>query len=461
MRSTEITTTARDDAPRVDDAGAVRGPCLFLVLHCDAPTLGGARFCLDQVDEVKITRGPRCASSRERTGDGRVLTIRVPGALVSRNHARVVRAVDRFVVVDDGSRNGTFVNGKRVQRATLSDRDVVECGHKLFVFREDVPLPERPEEDLHVDPAGAGDRLRTLSPELETRHALLRRVAPSALPVLLLGESGTGKEVVARALAELSGRGGPFVAVNCGAIPEGLVESQLFGHVKGAFSGASRDEPGVFRAADGGTLFLDELAELPATSQVAFLRALEEAMVTPVGTTRPVPVDVRVIAATNRPLHERVAQGLFREDLLARVSSFTHRLAPLRERIWDLGLLVGGLLPALAQDPASVVVRPEVGLRLLAHGWPLNVRELRSCLATALVVANGEPLGLPHVLPALSEALGASTRSDEDIPARLTRLLEEHHGNVAAVARAFGKAPFQIHRWMKQYGVEAEAFRRK
>lgn len=460
MTSTEITTTAEDD--RQSRAGAaLRGPYLFLVLHADAPTLGGARFCLSQVDEVRITRGPACGASRERTSDGRVLTVGVPGALVSRNHARVVRALDRFVVVDDGSRNGTFVNGKRVSRATLSDRDVVECGHKIFLFREGLPLAERPEEDLLLDPVTAPDRLQTLSPELEARLSLLRRVAPSKLPVLLLGESGTGKEVVARTLADLSGRGAPFIAVNCGAIPAGLVESQLFGHVKGAFSGATRDEPGVFRAADGGTLFLDELAELPLTSQVAFLRALDDATVTPVGTTRAVPVDVRVVAATNRPLHERVAQGLFREDLLARVSSFTHRLAPLRERVEDLGLLVGALLPELTREPASVALRPEVGLRLLAHAWPLNVRELRSCLATALVVAGSEPIGLPHVLPALTEALTAPAPADEELPTRLTKLLQAHQGNVAAVARAFGKAPFQVHRWMKQYGIEADAFRRK
>ncbi len=461
MSSIEITTTARDDERRTEGEAVARGPCLFLVMHCDAPTLGGARFCLTQVDEVRLTRGPSCDSSRERTDDGRVLTVRFPGSLVSRNHARIVRARDRFVVVDEASRNGTFVNGKRVQRATLVDRDVIECGHKILLFRESAVVPEHPDQDLYFDAGRPGDRMRTLSPELEARLALLRRVARSTLPVLLLGESGTGKEIVARTLAELSGRATPFVAVNCGAIPEGLLESQLFGHVKGAFSGATRDEVGFFRAADGGTLFLDELAELPPTSQVAFLRALEDAAVTPVGTTRQVPVDVRVIAATNRPLHERVAQGSFREDLLARVSSFTHRLAPLRERIEDIGLLVSALLVELSRSPESVVLRPEVGLRFLSHGWPLNVRELRSCLATALVVANGAPIALPHVLPALSEALVVASASDEDLRVRLTRLLEEHRGNVAAVARAFGKAPFQIHRWVKQYDVDVDAYRRK
>ena len=257
----------------------------------------------------------------------------------------------------------------------------------------------------------------------------------------------------------MSERQGPFVAINCAAIPPGLLESQLFGHVKGAFSGAVRDEPGYFRAAHGGTLFLDELGDLPLPSQAAFLRALEEASVVPVGTTKPVAVDVRVVAATNRPLHDLVATRAFREDLLARLSGFTHRLLPLAERIEDIGTIVAALLPKLAGDDAGrVLFTPEAGAKLVAHDWPLNVRELRHCLASALVIAAGAPIGVDHVAPALAGA-PRSTRSSDDLRAQLVAALTTHHGNVAAVARAFGKAPIQVHRWMKQLSLDVNAFR--
>jgi transcriptional regulator with GAF, ATPase, and Fis domain len=290
---------------------------------------------------------------------------------------------------------------------------------------------------------------------------------------LLLGESGTGKEIAARAIHDISGRSGAFVAMNCAAIPHGLLESQLFGHVKGAFSGAVRDEPGHFRAAHQGTLFLDEIGDLPLASQAAFLRVLEESAVVPVGTTRPIRVDARIVAATNRPLQELVTAGSFRADLLARLSGFTHRLLPLRERSCDLGLLVAALLPRLATDPSRIAFTPEAGLRLVGHSWPLNVRELRHCLASALVIADGAPIGAAHVEPALANAIAgteskatgsASARASaegEDLRARVTASLETNAGNVAAVSRDLGKAPTQIHRWMKQLGLDPNAFRRE
>src|SRR5262249_4252107 len=160
------------------------------------------------------------------------------------------------------------------------------------------------------------------------------------LSILLLGETGTGKEVLARSLHALSQRPGPFIAVNCGAIPENLVEGQLFGHVRGAFSGALKDEPGLVRAAQGGTLLLDEIGDLPASSQAALLRVLQESEVRPVGSTQTVKVDVRIIAATHRPLESLIKGNAFRHDLYARLAGFRFELAPLRKRKVDLGLLI-------------------------------------------------------------------------------------------------------------------------
>jgi len=454
----EATATAAEARGQHDPRAEARAPFLFVVLHCDTPLLPGARFTLGGTDEVVIARGPARAATRSATADGRVLMVQIPGTFVSRVHARLVRAGPSWVVTDNDSRNGTFVNGEKVTRKVLADGDVVECGRTLFLFRASLALPagvapDRPE----ITPETT---LGTLVPELEASHHRLAAIAQSRLPVLLLGESGAGKEVAARAVHALSGRPGPFVALNCAAIPPGLLESQLFGHVKGAFSGAVRDEPGYFRAAHRGTLFLDELGDLPATSQAAFLRALEEGAVVPVGTTKPLPVDVRVVAATNRPLHELVASRAFREDLLARLSGFTHRLVPLRERIEDLGLLVATLLPTLTSAPERALFTPEAAAKLVAHDWPLNVRELRHCLASALVIAAGAPLGADHVGPALTPALAPrSARSNDDLKERLEGALVAHAGNVAAVARALGKAPIQIHRWMKQLGLDVNAFR--
>jgi len=457
----EITTTASESRDRADERAEATAPFVFLALHCDMPLLGGARYRLADLHEVVFGRGSTRAATREETADGRVLTIRLPGNFVSRVHARLLRVQSSWVLVDNDSRNGTFVNGKRITRATLADGDIFECGRTLFVFRAartSPPEAQADREDLQTGP------LATLLPELEASHQRLAALARSPLPMLLLGESGSGKEVVANTVHQLSQRSGSFVAMNCAAIPRGLLESQLFGHVKGAFSGAVRDELGYFRAANEGTLFLDELGDLPLPSQAAFLRALEEGAVVPVGTTRPVPVDVRIIAATNRPLQDLVVEGAFRADLLARLAGFTHRLLPLRERIEDLGSIIAALVPKLGPD-GPVTFTPEAGRRLIAHEWPLNIRELRHVLASAIVVANGAPIGVEHVAPSLASAITLRAdpppSTDPDFKARLAASLGTHHGNVAAVARAFGKAPAQIYRWLKQHGLDADDFRER
>ena len=220
---------------------------------------------------------------------------------MSSTHAKIARIRDAFVIEDAGSRNGTYVDGKRITRRTLADGDAIEAGHSVFVFRSGLPTPPATARDLDSAELHArAPGLRTLLPALAPRYEELARVARSDVPILLLGETGTGKEVLARAAHEFSERNGAFVAVNCGSLSPALVEGLLFGHVKGSFSGATRDEPGFVRAADGGTLFLDEVGDFPATAQPALLRVLQEKEVVPVGTSRPVQVRFRVIAATHR-----------------------------------------------------------------------------------------------------------------------------------------------------------------
>ncbi|WP_159396567.1 sigma 54-interacting transcriptional regulator [Sorangium cellulosum] len=302
-------------------------------------------------------------------------------------------------------------------------------------------------------------------------------VARSAIPVLLQGETGTGKEVMARAIHALSGRAGELVAVNCGALPRELVEGELFGYRKGAFSGATEDRPGLVRSADRGTLFLDEIGDLPAPAQAALLRVLQEQEVRPVGATRPVHVDLRVIAATHRPLQRLAAAGEFRADLLARLSGYTIALPPLRDRREDLGLLLGALLERAAPERAAhLQIDAGAARAMLRYRWPANVRELAQCATTAVVLAQRgtiEPGHLPEAVARAAEGEGEGGGDQEEGAAEgdlrpedgarrqeLVALLGQHRGNITAVARAMGKARMQIQRWLKRYRIDPEQFRR-
>ena len=236
---------------------------------------------------------------------------------------------------------------------------------------------------------------------------LVARVAASDSAVLVRGETGTGKELVARAIHEGSLRAaGPLVAVNCGALPEHLVESELFGHRKGAFTGADEHRAGLFEVADGGTLFLDEIGELPKALQPRLLRALESGEIRRVGDSHPITVDVRVVCATHRSLEDMVAQGAFREDLLFRINTFEVAIPPLRERLEDIPALVKHFVrKARPQTPPEAdVAEPTVLAALAAHQWPGNIRELANVIEHALVLCDGLPLTVEH-LPA---RLGAS-----------------------------------------------------
>jgi two-component system response regulator AtoC len=232
------------------------------------------------------------------------------------------------------------------------------------------------------------------SPAMTALRATLRKVAPHKATVLVRGESGTGKEVVARAVHALSPRAaGPFVAVNCGAIPAGLIESELFGHKKGAFTDAVRDRAGLVEQAGAGTLFLDEVAELPPASQVKLLRVLQDGHVRPLGGDADAVVDVRVVAATSRPLEAEVTAGRFREDLLFRLDVLTLRLAPLRERAGDVARLAAHFLAAARARIGPAVtaraVSPEAMAALEAYAWPGNVRELENTIERAAVLCEG------------------------------------------------------------------------
>ena len=235
---------------------------------------------------------------------------------------------------------------------------------------------------------------------------VLERAAEFKATVLLTGESGTGKEILARAIHQQSGRQqAAFVAVNCGAIPEPLLESELFGHVKGAFTGANRSRRGLFVEADGGTLFLDEIGELPASLQVKLLRVLQEEEVRPVGESKPRSVDVRVLAATSRDLEREVREGRFREDLFYRLDVVRIHVPPLRERREDIPLLVDHFVEHFAASLGKDVrtVSDAALSRLCAHRWPGNVRELENVIERAMILADADTLGVETLPPAIAD----------------------------------------------------------
>ncbi len=251
------------------------------------------------------------------------------------------------------------------------------------------------------------------SPAMAALRATLRKVAPHKATVLIRGESGTGKEVVARAVHALSPRSGaPFVAVNCGAIPAGLIESELFGHLKGAFTDAVRDRVGLVEQAAGGTLFLDEIGELPAASQVKLLRVLQDGHVKRLGGDSDVVVDVRVVAATSRPLEAEVAAGRFREDLFFRLDVLTLRLPPLRDRTGDVARLAAHFLAdARARLGAAVTARafePEALAALEGYAWPGNVRELENTIERAAVLCEGAEIDVASLPERVVASHGAT-----------------------------------------------------
>jgi DNA-binding NtrC family response regulator len=418
------------------------------------------------VDEVLIGRGQERKCLRQRVGGVNRLDLRVPGRSMSSTHARIMRGQSGWILEDARSTNGSAVNGRRVERALLHDGDVIELGHTVLLVENALPTPPDTAPDFEpCSVASVEPQLTTLLPELGARFGALARVARSRLPVLVLGETGTGKELVARAIHRFSQRNGPFVAVNCGAIPSNLVESQLFGHAKGAFTGATRDEVGCIRAADGGTLLLDEVGDLAASAQPALLRVLQEREVMAVGSTRAIHVDVRIVAATHRNIDALVERERFRKDLLARIDDYRLELPPLRCRRMDIGCLIASVL----RGEACPTLSPEAGIDLVMQSWPCNIRELVAAIRRAIILSDGQLLQSHHLNPGRSGgrtqpgsviARGEKRRyPDDSIKEELISRLTESRGNIAQVARDLGKARMQVHRWMKRYGIEISSFR--
>ena len=396
----------------------------------------------------------------------------------SASHATIRSEPTFSVLIDEKSRNGTFLNGMRLEsERPLSDGDLLELGHTLLCFR--VVDEAQADRVLAGRPCLLGPT-RTHSPEVAALSAELDRVAPTGQSVLILGETGTGKEVVAQEVHARSGRRGALRAIDCGAIPDPLFESTFFGHRRNAFTGAET-RTGELALSDGGTLFLDEVANLSPEAQAKLLRVLEERKVTPLGGTESLPLDLRVVAATNRDLYQP-GTG-FRADLLQRVAGYVAKLPPLARRREDLGLLAAHLLRQVGVTRAAI--RSAAGRALFGGPLPGNIRQLREALRTAAALAGDGPIELEH-LPPLGPSSGADTRyGDETRPsespeppelanrqkvtapggvpvpdaASIEQALEAAGGNMVQAARQLGTSPRQLYRWVERLQISLERFR--
>ncbi len=411
-------------------------------------------------------------------------SLSLPEGAVSRYHARVERGDQGCVIVDTGSTNGTMVNGERVKSARLEPHDVVRIGDSLFRFvhagiynyaayRVDGAIVEAARPIKH----GIESPLLIGGYQIDLALDRITKVADTGLSVVIFGESGTGKELAARELHQRSGRPGPLQAINCAALPPNLIESELFGYKKGAFTGATNDKVGLIRAAHRGTLFLDEIGDMPLEAQAKLLRVLQERQVLPIGATTAEAVDVRVVSATHRDLDAFVADGRFRGDLLARLREAQVELVPLRERREDLFRLVRHFLSREGTSKGTVSFPFMVAL---AHyDFPYNVRELESAVKLAVALADGKDLDLGHLPETMQRALeghgrpsmqpGATT-SQQSMPpvpaaaappteAELRALLTQYKGNIAAVGRVLGKERMQVHRWLKRFSIDVNDYR--
>jgi transcriptional regulator with GAF, ATPase, and Fis domain len=446
---------------RVIDSQAQPGRC---ILHVVFPR---------EVERVFRLRESETVVGRDPGLDGLLLD----HGTISRRHAAVTwnPAQRSHAVRDLDSRNGTRVDGVSALSdapRSLVNGSVLRLGDTLLVYEHDTGSDDEDESRISRDAVpGKAANIRHL-------RALIARAASDPAAVLIQGDTGTGKERIAREIHRLSGRSGKLVALNCAALGAQIVETQLFGHVKGAFTGATDAQPGLFRAAHGGTLFLDEIGDLPLEIQPKLLRALQEGEVLPVGATQTVKVDVRVVAATHRDLTRAMHDHTFREDLYARLSTWELRVPPIRERRVDLLGWIDRLHAAWTarRDTAGTLrFDADAAEALLRFDWALNLRAVdrlvhelaaapgantvfgRSALPAWLGAGTAGSAPAPEVVapPSASSASGPVRSNRDALPTRdeFKSAFEELGGSVRALAKRFGRDRRQIYRWLETYGL--------
>jgi DNA-binding NtrC family response regulator len=425
---------------------------------------------------IEVVRGPDKKRRVELDGDRIVVgtheacDLVLADPTVSRHHVEIALVAGGYRVRDLDSSNGTFAGELRITEIVTPSAITLRLGESELKIAPsgdsvDVPLP-------------TATRLGPLlgkSPRMRKIFELVGKVAPTDTTVLLTGESGTGKEVTARAIHEHSRRAsGPFVVVDCAALPPTLIESELYGHERGAFTGADRARTGAFEAASGGTLFLDELGELPLELQTRLLGAIERRQIQPLGSQRSRAIDVRLVAATNRDLRREVNRGTFRADLYFRLAVVVLELPPLRERPEDIPVYVESFLRELAQDGQPMSIDAATMHDLMARAWPGNVRELRNTLERAAALGEIEaepqgPTGAPSIAAEDAAPEPAAEAVDPDVPFKTAKgllidrferayveaLMRKHGGNITQAARSAEIDRVYLLRLLDKFGLRA------
>ncbi len=392
----------------------------------------------------------------------------------SRHHFEIQYTERGYLLVDLNSTNGTFLDGRRIERAYLNPGAQIRAGSSTLTF---API----DEEVTVEPDRAGQLGGMVGQSVKMRQifGLIKKIAPMDVSVIIQGETGTGKELVASAIHENSGRKkGPMVVLDCGAIPPNLIESELFGHEKGSFTGAVSARPGAFERANGGTIFLDELGELRFDLQPKLLRVLENREVRRVGGNEVIEVDVRVIAATNRDLVKEIQAGNFREDLFFRLSVINIQLPPLRQRRDDIPHIIKVALsdPEIVAKHGRKEFTSSAMAVLMAYPWPGNVRELMNVLSHVLTFSDQEEIDVQH-LPARVQG----QQKDAPLPFNehlsfkdakehllenfereyIGQVLKRCDGNISRAARESGLHRKSIERLVKKYQLDARAMKQK
>ncbi|HWO08235.1 MAG TPA: sigma 54-interacting transcriptional regulator [Polyangiaceae bacterium] len=398
-----------DATINTDDSRFQRGDKTQIVLRWLFPD--PARPVLPLMSDFSIGRDPSCLMQLD--GEG-----------VSRVHAEVRRTADGFVLRDNGSTNGTHLGGRAIVEELIQPGAVLRVGSWVGVFELQAP------DTLAVAPFDVAPGMLGGAALREAMEPA-RRAAASTLPIIVSGETGTGKEVASRTIHDWSGRRGEFCAINCAALPEHLVEGELFGYRKGAFTGAERNSPGHFRRAHLGTLLLDEITELPLATQAKLLRVLQERELVPLGESAPIAIDVRMIVAAHAPLGAAVAAAKFREDLYMRLRGLEITLPPLRARVADVPGLFQSFLAKHASG-APPALEPRLIESLCLYAWPGNVRELELVARRLLAVHGAEPVLKRRFLPEhVTEPVSASAAAAGPLDLeRLAAALRRASGNL-------------------------------
>lgn len=463
MTVQELNTYWRTVVDTIQDAVMIvdTGGTIVMVNKAFATVTG---YEVDQVlgQSCALLQCPTCR--RERSGgsgawcslfqDGEVRRHR---CVIRHRSGKEVPILKNAAVLRDGA--GQVIGGVE----TLTDiTALVDRDHQIEAFRRELAAGDGFEGIIGVSPA------------MQAVFDMIDSAAGSDAPVIILGESGTGKELVARAIHRRGPRRDkPYVKVNCASLAESLLESELFGHVRGAFTGAVQARQGRFEAASGGDIFLDEIGDLPLTTQVKLLRVLEEKVIERVGDNRPVPIDVRIVTATNRDLTRMVAEGLFREDLFYRINVIPLMLPPLRERKEDIPLLAEAFFRRLqlkSDKPVETIAYDSMGL-LITYPWPGNIRELRSAFEYAFVACPGGAIEPKHLPPAIqqqdtavptSSCNGKTAEGSRPAPPAtglspketLIEALTRTGGNRSAAARLLGVSRGTVWHRMRRYGIK-------